>query len=143
MPRRKKGKSRDAKGPQLPRYVREQLAVREERDDVASGFENADFHFGRRRSAGGDGDENEDDDEDEGAFGRGNRGGKASSTVTPGMSRKQKRREIKHEKKMNKKRRFEMQARKKELKFGDTFLERDAQDCQDQDQDQDEKCRER
>ena len=115
MPRRKKGKSRDAKGPQLPRYVREQLAVREERDDVASGFENADFHFGRRRSAGGDGDENEDDQEDEGAFGRGNRGGKASSTATPGMSRKQKRREIKREKKMNKKRRFEMQARKKEL----------------------------
>ena len=57
----------------------------------------------------------EDDQEDEGAFGRGNRGGKASSTATPGMSRKQKRREIKREKKMNKKRRFEMQARKQEL----------------------------
>ena len=70
MPRRKKGKSRDAKGPQLPRYVQEQLAVREERDDVASGFENADFHFGRRRSAGGDGDENEDDQEDEALSGQ-------------------------------------------------------------------------
>ena len=68
MPRRRRQKQ-DAKGPQL-RGTFESIAVREERDDVASGFENADSHF-NDDGAGGDGDENEDDDEDEGVFGRG------------------------------------------------------------------------
>jgi len=114
MPGRRKKKKKSDKGPQLPKYIQQQLAFREEREDIVSGFENADF----RKSAGGD------DEEEEEMFRNDDKGGRRGrqSTTTTTMSRKQKRQEMKNEKKMNKKRRFEMMSAKNKNKKKEEHL---------------------
>jgi len=114
MPGRRKKKKKSDKGPQLPKYIQQQLAFREEREDIVSGFENADF----RKSAGGD------DEEEEEMFRNDDKGGRRGrqSTTSTTMSRKQKRQEMKNEKKMNKKRRFEMMSAKNKNKKKEEHL---------------------
>ncbi|CAL6357150.1 unnamed protein product [Bathycoccus prasinos] len=113
-------KKKKSKGPQLPKYVQEQLASREKAAEAESsdGFGNANFRGRGKKSdvdGGGFDDDDDDDDEKDGKeYGRRRGGGfEGIGGRSSSLSRKQKRAEMKHEKKMNKKRRFETLSAKK------------------------------
>ena len=114
-------KKKKSKGPQLPKYVQEQLASREaaKAAESSDGFGSANFRGGRGKKSDVDGggfDVDDDDDDEKGGkeYGRGRRGGfEGFGGRSSSLSRKQKRAEMKHEKKMNKKRRFETLSAKK------------------------------
>ena len=113
-------KKKKSKGPQLPKYVQEQLASREKAAEAESsdGFGSANFRFrGKKSDVDGGGfevDDHDDDEKDGKEHGRRQRGGfEGLGGRSSSLSRKQKRAEMKHEKKMNKKRRFETLSAKK------------------------------
>ena len=113
-------KKKKSKGPQLPKYVQEQLASREKAAEAESsdGFGSANFRFrGKKSDVDGGGfevDDHDDDEKDGKEYGRRQRGGfEGLGGRSSSLSRKQKRAEMKHEKKMNKKRRFETLSAKK------------------------------